>query len=79
VSRSFLLFFSDIQTNSADKPICPDQQALYHCPNSRCRQEFKSLAAFVNHLESEKCGFMRFEQVQTQIETLVNSNRRITY
>lgn len=55
------------------------QQNLYHCPNRSCRQDFKTLAAIINHLESEKCGAMRFEQVQRNIHGMVNGNRLIGY
>ena len=40
------------------------QQKLYHCPNSRCQREYTTLAAVINHLESESCEYMRFEAVQ---------------
>ncbi|EON98955.1 putative zinc finger protein [Phaeoacremonium minimum UCRPA7] len=39
------------------------QQNLYHCPNAGCRQDFKNLAGIINHLESESCGFTRFDNV----------------
>ncbi|KAK3347534.1 hypothetical protein B0H65DRAFT_547357 [Neurospora tetraspora] len=56
------------------------QQNLYHCPNrSNCRQDFRTLAAIINHLESEKCGAMRFEQVQRNIHGMVSGNRLIGY
>ncbi|KAK4182043.1 hypothetical protein QBC35DRAFT_510683 [Podospora australis] len=54
------------------------QQTLYHCPNRNCGSDFKSLAAIINHLESESCGAMRFEQVQTKITSIVSSNRLLT-
>lgn len=42
------------------------QLKIYHCLNKRgqCKKEFVSLAALFNHLESESCGFTRFENVQ---------------
>ncbi|PWI67648.1 hypothetical protein PCL_03002 [Purpureocillium lilacinum] len=55
------------------------QQALYHCPNPACRMDFKNLAGIINHLESESCGFMRFEQVQGKIGNIVSGNRLITF
>ncbi|KAK3317695.1 putative zinc finger protein [Cercophora scortea] len=55
------------------------QQDLYHCPNRGCAQEFKTLAALINHLESESCGFMRFDAVQKQMSGLVSSNRLIGF
>jgi hypothetical protein len=61
-------------------PAAPaDQQPLYHCPNRGCGREFKALAGIINHLESETCGYMRFEQVQKQMQNLVGSDRRITF
>ncbi|KAM7192247.1 hypothetical protein V8F20_008949 [Naviculisporaceae sp. PSN 640] len=55
------------------------KQTLYHCPNRRCGQEFKALAAVINHLESESCGAMRFETVQRRITDIVSSDRRLTF
>ncbi|KAK4153987.1 hypothetical protein C8A00DRAFT_43171 [Chaetomidium leptoderma] len=55
------------------------QEALYHCPNFRCRVEFKTLAAIINHLESETCGAMRFEAVQQQIGNIVSGNRLLRF
>ncbi|KAF3392826.1 hypothetical protein F1880_008543 [Penicillium rolfsii] len=48
----------------ANSPV--HQQSIYHCPNlaRRCGKQFVSLAGFFNHLESESCGFIRFEKVQ---------------
>ncbi|KAF7559528.1 hypothetical protein G7046_g4627 [Stylonectria norvegica] len=39
------------------------QQALYHCPSRSCGKDFSTLAALVNHLESESCGYMRFQAI----------------
>ncbi|EPE08389.1 zinc c2h2 finger domain containing protein [Ophiostoma piceae UAMH 11346] len=50
-------------------------QQLYHCPNHECRKDFKTLAALVNHFESESCGFMRFGQVQSGISDMVSGQR----
>jgi hypothetical protein len=55
------------------------RQSLYHCPQRTCRQDFKTLAAFTNHLESEACGYMRFDSVQRQMSGLVSSARRLAY
>ena len=39
---------------------------LYQCPNRPgCTAQFKTLAGLFGHLESESCGFMRFDQVQS--------------
>ncbi|KAI8710587.1 Zinc finger, double-stranded RNA binding protein [Fusarium sp. LHS14.1] len=53
------------------------QQKLYHCPGSHCRKEFTTLAAVINHLESESCGHMRFEAVQKNIKRIVDPRRMI--
>ncbi|KAK3376579.1 hypothetical protein B0T24DRAFT_222474 [Lasiosphaeria ovina] len=56
------------------------QQALYHCPNrTRCGMDFKTLAAIINHLESESCQFMRFEAVQNRFTNIVSSNHLIAF
>ncbi|VUC35391.1 unnamed protein product [Clonostachys rosea] len=55
------------------------QQALYHCPNPSCRRDFTTLAATINHLESESCGFMKFRAVQTNVERIVNPNRMLQF
>lgn len=41
--------------------------------------DFKSLAGIINHLESESCGYTRFETVQNKIGELVSGNRRIAF
>ncbi|KAK2741961.1 hypothetical protein CKAH01_01388 [Colletotrichum kahawae] len=55
------------------------QQSLYHCPNRRCGREFTTLAAAMNHLESESCGFMRFEAVQQNVGRILDSRRMIQF
>ncbi|ROW13248.1 hypothetical protein VPNG_04825 [Cytospora leucostoma] len=55
------------------------QQALYHCPNRNCGKDFTTLAATINHLESETCGFMRFDKVQRGIGDMVTGRRMIGY
>lgn len=52
-----------------------DQQALYHCPNTKCAKEFKILGGLVSHLESEMCGTMRFNQVQAGVKSLIRGGR----
>ena len=53
------------------------QQAFYHCPNLSCRKEFKTLAAMINHLESESCSYMRFRVVQSRVQEVINPGRAI--
>ncbi|RYP80134.1 hypothetical protein DL769_002620 [Monosporascus sp. CRB-8-3] len=56
------------------------QQNLYHCPNRvGCGREFTSLAGVMNHLESESCGFTRFENVQNGIRNIVRGDRLIEF
>ncbi|KAK1830091.1 hypothetical protein QBC39DRAFT_117082 [Podospora conica] len=57
----------------------PDKQALYHCPNLACRANFKTLAAIINHLESESCGAVRFDKVQQRVSDIFRSGRTITF
>ncbi|KAK8041281.1 hypothetical protein PG994_014288 [Apiospora phragmitis] len=73
---------STTPTAAATMPQTPatDQQSLYHCPKSGgCGKEFKSLAAIINHLESETCGFTRFENVQRGIQSVVSGDRLIMF
>ncbi|RSH86373.1 uncharacterized protein EHS24_004623 [Apiotrichum porosum] len=53
------------------------QHALYHCP--KCHQDFTTLAAVINHFESESCGFTRFQRVQDSMADLISSTRRLTF
>lgn len=58
------------------------QQNLYHCPNSICRKEFTTLAAAVNHMESESCGYRRFNEVQHAMKNNISamtSSRQIAF
>ncbi|KAK3346566.1 hypothetical protein B0T25DRAFT_460272 [Lasiosphaeria hispida] len=55
------------------------QQALYHCPKRSCGSDFKTLAAIINHLESESCGATRFDTVQRRIGDIVTGNRLISF
>ncbi|KUI60318.1 hypothetical protein VP1G_11233 [Cytospora mali] len=56
-----------------------NQQALYHCPNCNCGRDFTTLAATINHLESESCGFVRFGNVQRGIGDMISRGRLIGY
>ncbi|KAK0610195.1 hypothetical protein B0T17DRAFT_128730 [Bombardia bombarda] len=55
------------------------RQPLYHCPKDTCHMNFKTLAAIINHLESETCGAMRFETVQRRIGDIVTGNRLLAF
>ncbi|KAM3503226.1 hypothetical protein MY11210_008798 [Beauveria gryllotalpidicola] len=54
------------------------QQALYHCPNRNCH-DFKTLAAIINHLESESCGITRFDAVQRGVSQMIERGRLIAF
>ncbi|CAJ2502084.1 Uu.00g049370.m01.CDS01 [Anthostomella pinea] len=54
-----------------------NQQNMYHCPKrGGCGREFTAL---MNHLESENCGYTRFENVQQSVKNVVSGDRRITF
>ncbi|KAH8912972.1 hypothetical protein BR93DRAFT_949028 [Coniochaeta sp. PMI_546] len=73
---AFECYFCDREFNQIhglnqhlDSPV--HQQKLYHCPGPSCSREFTSLASIINHLESEVCGFMRFEEVQESFGDII--------
>ncbi|QSZ31031.1 hypothetical protein DSL72_000592 [Monilinia vaccinii-corymbosi] len=41
-------------------------QKMYRCPGPRCGKDFRLLSGLVQHVESESCGVMRFENVQRE-------------
>ncbi|KAL4815694.1 hypothetical protein BDW67DRAFT_191340 [Aspergillus spinulosporus] len=55
------------------------KQQVYHCPNGRCAKSFATLAGLFNHLESESCGHMRFENVQKQVGNVLRGDRLIAF
>ncbi|KAI0121923.1 hypothetical protein F4814DRAFT_194350 [Daldinia grandis] len=56
------------------------QQNLYHCPSRLlCGREFISLAGIMNHLESESCGYTRFENVQRASQNIMNPTQLISF
>lgn len=61
----------------ANSPV--HKQKIYHCPNRSCEKEFTSLAGLFNHLESESCGFMRFEKVQRKVVDVFEGRKLITF
>lgn len=48
---------------------------MFHCPNKKCGKRFGTLAAAVNHLESEACGYQKFKQVQDAMGNLIGTHR----
>ncbi|KAI1385410.1 uncharacterized protein F4822DRAFT_412972 [Hypoxylon trugodes] len=56
------------------------KQNLYHCPRRiSCGREFTTLAGLMNHLESESCGYTKFENVQQSVRGIVSSDRLIGF
>ncbi|QPC80169.1 hypothetical protein HYE68_010921 [Fusarium pseudograminearum] len=55
------------------------EQKLYHCPKKGCDRRFTTLAAVTSHLESEQCGFMRFEDVQEVVSRIFDPGRMIAF
>ncbi|PYI34658.1 hypothetical protein BP00DRAFT_364355 [Aspergillus indologenus CBS 114.80] len=56
------------------------KQRIYHCPNVRqCGKQFTHLAALFNHLESESCSYMRFENVQRNAQGLLTGRKLIGF
>ena len=57
------------------------KQKVYHCPNSKmkCGKEFVSLAGLFNHLESEACSFMRFQNVQQHMNSILQGRKLVTF
>ena len=43
----------------------------------RCESQFKTLAAMFNHLESESCGFIKFNGVQSNVGDILAGNQRL--
>ncbi|KAL0932190.1 zinc finger protein [Colletotrichum truncatum] len=64
-------------TQHLNSPV--HQEKLYHCPNRSCIKEFTTLAAVINHLESESCNFMRFANVQKQVGRIIDPGRMISF
>lgn len=57
------------------------RQKGYHCPNLKvkCGKEFITLAGLFNHLESESCGFMRFEKVEKRVGDVIQGRKLIAF
>ena len=69
--------FSALQSLKQHVNSPAHQQKIYHCPNRNCAHSFVSLAAMFNHLESESCGFMRFEKVQQRVAGIFTGRQRL--
>ncbi|PGH08534.1 hypothetical protein GX51_01053 [Blastomyces parvus] len=57
------------------------KQKVYHCPNAgaKCGRQYSTLGALFNHLESESCSFIRFDNVQRQVGGILQGNRLIGF
>jgi len=54
------------------------EEKIYVCPKSDCRQQFSVLSALCQHVESEKCGVVRFREVKAVMDSFVSGMRRLT-
>jgi len=55
------------------------QDKIYRCPNrTSCGSEFSALSSLTQHIESEKCGVIRFGGVQSAMDSLLGGMRRLT-
>ncbi|USW55679.1 Putative Zinc finger C2H2-type [Septoria linicola] len=55
------------------------KQNIYHCPGRLCGKQFKALAPLVNHMESESCGVMRFQKVQSSMQGVLTGQRMLAF
>lgn len=62
-----------------NSPAHVSRDKVYHCPGRGCSREFSRLAGLFNHLESETCGAVRFEQVQSNVEGFLTGKRLIGF
>ena len=51
------------------------QERIYHCPHGTCHATFSALSALCQHVESEKCGVMRF--VRDGMDRLLGGMNRL--
>lgn len=45
----------------------------FPCPNRKCDKTYSTLEDTVRHLESEECGFRKYEQIQEAMIRLVGT------
>jgi hypothetical protein len=71
--------FSNVNALNAHLNSPAHKHKVYRCPNSKakCGKEFVTLAGLLNHLESEACAFVRFEEVQQQVGKVFRSGKAI--
>lgn len=54
------------------------QEKAYRCPLRSCDTHFVSLSALCQHIESERCGVMKFRAVKEAMDNLLSGVARIT-
>ncbi|KAG1879504.1 hypothetical protein C8R48DRAFT_685828 [Suillus tomentosus] len=54
------------------------QEKVYRCPLDTCRKHFVSLSGLCQHIESERCGVMKFRAVRDVMDNLLNGVARMT-
>ncbi|KAI6015663.1 hypothetical protein EDC04DRAFT_2578163 [Pisolithus marmoratus] len=55
------------------------QSKIYKCPLSSCGVHFRTLSALCQHVESEKCGIMKFQVVKRTLDSMLTGIGRIGY
>lgn len=71
--------FKSLQSLNQHLQSSKHMQKLYHCPKKGCDKQFSTLAAVTNHLESEQCSFMCFEDVQKAASRIFDPGRMIAF
>lgn len=53
------------------------EQAMYRCPKKSCGTNFKLLSSLVQHVESERCGVMKFSKraLDYKMRTLLHEDK----
>ncbi|KAF4612362.1 hypothetical protein D9613_004354 [Agrocybe pediades] len=54
------------------------QDKVYICRGPNCNLRFSVVSALVQHIESEKCGVLRFKSVQSAMDSMLGSMARLT-
>jgi hypothetical protein len=60
--------FASLRSLNAHMNSPVHEQHIYKCPKAGCGRNYKLLSGLVQHVESESCGIMRFENVQKQAQ-----------
>ncbi|KIK30008.1 hypothetical protein PISMIDRAFT_672021 [Pisolithus microcarpus 441] len=55
------------------------QSKIYKCPLSTCGVRFRTLSALCQHIESERCGIMKFQAVRNTLDNMLTGVGRIAY